>query len=93
MVYSLTYELKSPDKDYTALFNFLEQGEDFDCVHVMRDCWWIASSYKLNINELVSRIRDLMGSKDHFFITPLSANDINGWLPSTSWSFYTDNMQ
>lgn len=93
MIYSLTYELKSSDFDYSALFKFLDHGGDFNCIHVTRDCWWITPIEKMDIDFLVDKLRALMGPKDHFFVTALSSLDINGWLPSSSWTFYKDNIK
>ena len=91
MVYSLSYELKSTDKDYTQLFSFLEQGIGEGGIHVLRDSWWIFSKTDLEISSTCDAIRSKMGEKDHFFFTKLSDSDINGWLPSSTWNWFRDN--
>ena len=93
MIYSLTYELKSQDKDYTSLFIFLEHELGSGGLHVMRDCWWISSDIELEINELCDKIRTYIGDKDHFFITRLPEAEINGWLPSSSWDYFRKNIK
>lgn len=91
MVYSLSYELKSTDKDYTQLFSFLEHGIGEGGIHILRDSWWIFSQTELDINSTCDDIRSRMGEKDHFFFTKLSYSDINGWLPSSSWNWLSDH--
>lgn len=91
MVYSLSYELKSVEMDYTPLFTFLEHGIGEGGIHVLRDSWWIYSQTELNINETCDEIRKRMAEKDHFFFTKLSDKDINGWLPSSSWNWFADH--
>lgn len=91
MIYSLSYELKSTEKDYTSLFNYLEHSIGLGGIHVMRDTWWIASNTELGINDICNEIRQLIGEKDHFFFTKLSDKEINGWLPSSSWDFFRNN--
>lgn len=39
MIYQLSYELKTPEKDYTSLYTFLEKV--LGGIHVLRDTWWI----------------------------------------------------
>ena len=89
MVYSLSYELKSTEKDYTSLFNYLEHELGSGGIHVMRDTWWVASDNELDINATCDKIRSFMGEKDHFFFTKLSETAINGWLPSSSWDYFS----
>lgn len=91
MVYSLSYELQSTEKDYTPLFSYLEHGIGEGGIHILRDSWWIFSNEELDINATCDEIRGLMGEKDHFFFTKLSYDDINGWLPSSSWSGLSDH--
>lgn len=93
MVYSLSYELKSEEKDYTSLFNYLEHGIGQGGIHVMRDTWWIASDTELDIDAICGKIRTLIGEKDHFFLTRLSQSSINGWLPSSAWDYFSEYVK
>ena len=91
MVYSLSYELKSVDKDYTPLFSFLEHGIGQGGIHVLRDSWWIASETELDVNIICNQIRNYLGDKDHIFFARLSNVEINGWLPSSSWNWFNEH--
>ncbi len=93
MVYSLSYELKSTEMDYTPLFSFLEHGIGVGGIHVLRDSWWIFSKTEIDISKTCDDIRALMGEKDHFFFSKLSVNDINGWLPSTLWNSFRKHQE
>lgn len=92
MIYALTYELKSSDKDYAPLFNFLEHELGSRSIHVLRDSWWIASDKDIDITEAISSIRAHMGDKDHFYFSRLSESDIDGWLPTSAWDFFRKNI-
>lgn len=91
MVYSLSYELKSTEMDYTPLFTFLEHEIGEGGVHVLRDTWWICSQEDLDISNVCEEIRKRIAEKDHFFFVKISSKDINGWLPSTSWQWFGDH--
>lgn len=94
MIYSLSYELKSQEKDYTELFTYLEHGlGKGEGIHVLRDSWWIASEEEIDVDQECDEIRKRMGEKDHFFFSRLTDKDINGWLPSSSWNYYNENKQ
>ena len=93
MIYSLSYELKSTERDYTSLFNYLEHEIGSGSIHVMRDSWWIASDIELDINVICDQIREHIGEKDYFFFTKLSDSVINGWLPSSSWDYFSENTK
>ena len=93
MVYSLSYELKSAEKDDTSLLNYLEHEIGQGGIHVMRDSWWIASETELDISAICDQIRTHIGEKDHFFFTKLSDSAINGWLPSSSWNYFSEHIK
>ena len=92
MIYALTYELKSSDKDYASLFNFLEHGLGSRSIHVLRDSWWIVSETEFDISKVIELIRAHMGDKDHFYFSKLSDSDIDGWLPTSAWDFFRVNV-
>lgn len=50
MVYQLSYELKTPDKDYGPLYSYLENDLGTSAKHVLRDSWWIAVDQELDVN-------------------------------------------
>lgn len=87
MIYQLSYELKTPDKDYTGLYLFLEKEMGGVSIHVLRDTWWIKYDEEQDINSLCDKIKEQMGENDVFYLAVLSANDINGWLPSSNWKW------
>ena len=92
MMYSLSYELKTSDQDYSSLFAYLEhEVGSRPSIHVMRDSWWISSDEELDVNNVCEEIRKRIGEKDHFFLSKLSINAINGWLPSSSWDYFREN--
>jgi hypothetical protein len=87
MVCLVTYELKTPDWDYTPLYSYLENQMGKSAIHVLRDSWWVDVENNKDISSLADTIRNLMGEKDIFFIVDISKKPINGWLPSTSWTW------
>lgn len=88
MVFQLSYELKTPEKDYTELYSFLEKEIGSSAIHVLRDTWWIKYEGSLNLDEICDLIKDKMGQYDVFFVSIIENKaDINGWLASSNWKW------
>lgn len=90
MVYQVSYELRTQDKDYTGLYSFLEKDLGTSAIHVLRDTWWIDFSGK-NINDVCDDIRKHLGESDIFYLSQLNMQDINGWMPSTTWNWLKEH--
>ena len=89
MVYIVSYQLQTPDKDYSPLYKYVEHSIGDSAVHVLRDSWWIGTEKSIDVNEVANKIREYMGEHDSVFIAKLSTDTpINGWLPSTHWTWF-----
>lgn len=89
MIYILSYQLKTPDKDYTPLYKHIEEGIGSSAKHVLRDSWWIASGNELDVDDECLKVRKYLGDQDSVYMTKLDSRaPINGWLPSAFWDWY-----
>ena len=92
MIYILSYQLQTPDKDYAPLYKYIENSIGTSAVHVLRDSWWVASDHNLDVDEECEKVRKYLGEKDGVYMAELQVNaKINGWLPSNFWDWYRDN--
>lgn len=89
MIYQLSYELKTPEKDYTSLYTFLEKV--LGGIHVLRDTWWIKYEGEKSLDELCESIRKEMGENDVFFLSIITPDKINGWMASSNWAWLSKN--
>ena len=92
MIYQLSYELRTPGKDYTFLYAFLEKEVEGNAIHVLRDTWWIKYNGDKNVSELCEAIKKEMGEKDIFFLSEISGKEINGWMASSNWKWLNENV-
>ena len=90
MVYQVSYELRTQDKDYTELYDFLEKELGICAIHVLRDTWWVDIRDK-GINDICDKIRSHMGENDVFFVSLVSKDSTNGWLASSSWKWFNEH--
>ena len=91
MVYIVNYELRTADKDYTSLYNFLEHDFGRGSVHVLRDTWWVDLPDNQDVSSLADQIKSHLGEKDVFYIAKVFSGTIDGWLGRSTWDFYRDN--
>ena len=92
MIYQLSYELRTPGKDYTSLYAFLEKGVEGSAIHVLRDTWWIKYHGNKDVSELCEIIKKEMGEKEIFFLSELSEKEINGWMASSNWKWLKEGI-
>lgn len=91
MVFQILYELKTPEKDYSPLFTYLETGMGESGIHVLRDCWWVSNPHQEDVVEMCKEVRNYLGENDVFYITVVSPEQINGWLSSGSWNWFREH--
>lgn len=81
MVYQIIYELKTPEKDYSSLYTYLEKEMGESGIHVLRDCWWVANPrHSDDMQEMCKELRTYLGSSDIFYVSSLDDTALNGWL-------------
>jgi len=90
MIYSVTYELRTKDKDYSAFYSFLEKEMGDSSMHVLRDAWWVFSERQLNFVEVRERIKQFLSEQDLFYISELPKDRINGWMAMSAWNWYKE---
>ncbi len=94
MVYQVSYELRTPEKDYSSLFKFLEnevEGVKGEGIHVLRDVWWVKVNEPFDADVFGKKIKEHLESTDIFFFAQLTSNNINGWMPSSYWTWFNQN--
>lgn len=90
MIYAVTYELRTKDKDYSPFYSFLEKQMGDSAMHVLRDSWWIYSQEPMNVIEMRENIKQFLSEQDLFYISELSAGVLNGWMAVSVWDWYKE---
>lgn len=87
MIYQLSYELRTLEKDYSGLYEFIEQFANGNAIHVLRDTWWIDFDNSVSTDEFCKNLRIHMGENDVFFFSEVTTEKLNGWMPSQHWDW------
>ncbi len=88
MIYSISYELKSQDKDYNPLYSFFENELGDSSIHVLRDTWWIHTVEEQKIENICSKVKEYILEGDVFYVIEIHEVNINGWLAAPVWNWY-----
>jgi hypothetical protein len=91
MIYQISYELRTQDKDYSSLFSYIEHNVGKESKHVLRDVWWFSADSEIEVDKICDILHELMGEKDIFYVSKVPEQKVNGWLPSQHWEWYTQN--
>lgn len=87
MVYLITYDLKTPGKEYNTLYDEIKSiGENY---HPLESTWFVKSS--LSATNLSTKLRSVIDENDSLFVVKISKQDRQGWLPKTAWEWLKTN--
>lgn len=87
MIVLISYDLKSPDKNYESLYEAIKNCSS-TWWHYLDSMWLIKTS--LSTEEVFDRIHPSMDSNDLLLITEFSGK-YSGWLPSKAWEWIRNN--
>ena len=83
MLYLITYDLKSPGRDYSSLYNQIKSyGEWWHYI----DSTWIIKTDN-SIEEVSNSIRKMMDINECLLIVEITNCKRNGWLRKSAWDW------
>jgi hypothetical protein len=86
-VYSLTYDLKKPNRDYTGLYEELKNTTKW--WHYLESTWLLSTIE--TPNQIWDRIRGHIDQNDSILIIEVRHN-YSGWLPTEAWEWIDQNV-
>lgn len=90
MILLITYDLKTPGKDYTSLYESIKKcGSKW--WHYLESVWIVKT--ELSPNECFERLKENIDKNDYCFIVDITGKERQGWLPSKAWEWIRINDQ
>lgn len=86
-VYCVSYDLKKPHQDYSALFSELKASSSW--WHYLDSTWLIATLE--SADQLCDRLRKHMHADDNLLAIEVES-DYSGWLPEKAWQWIKNNV-
>lgn len=88
MLLLVTYDIKSPDKDYIPLYESIKNSSK-SWWHYMESIWIVKT--ELSPNEFFDRIKECLDTNDRCMVINITNCERQGWLPSKAWEWIKYN--
>ena len=87
MLYMISYDLKSPGRDYSSLYETIKSFGTW--WHYLESTWIIKTQQTVSqVNELV---RQRLDTNDYLIVVDITGKNCNGWLPQKAWDWIKEN--
>jgi len=86
-IYLITYDLKSPNRDYTNLYALIKDMGEWQ--HPL-DSVWLIKTWR-SASGIYDILRREKGEKDLLMVVKVELSDIQGWLSKSFWNWVNDN--
>ncbi len=83
MIYLITYDLKSPGKDYNTLYDTIKTAPYW--WHHLESTWIIQTEQ--SVTYWSEKIRNVIDQNDLFLIVDITEQPRQGWLKKTAWEW------
>lgn len=91
MLYLVSYDLKSADKNYDSLYKAIK-GLGSKWWHYLDSTWFVVSNYTIDQCSDILR-REIDGNDSIIILDVTNYNATDGWLPSKAWEWLRTNKQ
>lgn len=87
MIYLITYDLKTPGKDYNVLYDKIKSlGDNF---HPLESTWFVKSNS--SAESISTYLRTVMDTNDYVFVVEITKKQRQGWMSKTAWDWLRTN--
>ena len=83
MILLVSYDLKSPNKNYEDLYTTLKTAESW--WHYLESTWLLYTTD--NLDDWQKKIKNVIDDNDNFIVIDITRQPRNGWLPKKAWEW------
>jgi len=87
MLYMISYDLKMPGRDYSALYATIKGCGAW--WHYLGSTWIVKTSQ--TISDVATLLRSTIDQNDSIIIVDITGRTRDGWLPQKAWDWIRDN--
>lgn len=84
-LYIISYDLKTPGKDYNSLYDAIKQYGEWR--HPLESTWLVFTDSNANAISTNLRANGRMDDSDLLFVCQLNINDTQGWIDKSVWNW------
>lgn len=83
-LYSISYDLRQPGRNYEGLYSAIQDCGPF--FHALESTWFVKS--ELSANEIYEKLKDQKDTNDHILISEIeNTKNQQGWMMRTFWEW------
>lgn len=86
-VYSITYDLNAPGKDYKDLYEVIKSLGAW--AHYLESTWFVDSSY--SASEIRDKLKEVIDKNDSLFVAKVTT-DYSGWMHKEFWPWLEEHL-
>lgn len=83
MIYLITYDLKTPKRNYEGLYEAIKRASSW--WHYLESTWIVKTSE--SVSDFSRRLNEQLGENDRLLVVNITNADRNGWLPKKAWEW------
>ena len=89
MVYSVSYDLRKPGRNYDELYKVIKSAPSY--CHPLESLWFIRTNE--TVQTWSDRLRKQIDENDLLFVVDITGQAYSGWLPQSAWEWLKQNSQ
>jgi hypothetical protein len=89
MVYSISYDLKQPGRNYDDLYDAIKSAGDW--AHAMDSLWFIKTTESVDVWS--NRLRQVLDQNDWLFVVDITGQSRQGWMKKEVWDWLNKQTQ
>ena len=82
-IYSISYDLRQPNRDYTKLYEEIKKINNF--IHPLESNWFVKS--ELSANDIYNRLKPHIDNNDLLLVIKVDENNKQGWMVRSFWDW------
>lgn len=90
MVFQLSYDLKGPSADYSALYEKIKSIGEYKAI---LQSTWLISTPTHNAEAITDMLSPLVKQGDRFFVSQIEKGKYNGWHSRDTWEWIRKQLQ
>lgn len=87
MIYSISYDLKKPDRDYDDLYKTIKSAPGW--AFAMDSFWFIST--RESVESWSDKLRGVMDANDWLFVVDITRQPCQGWMNKDTWKWLEEN--
>ena len=92
MIYMISYDLKTVNKDYAALYEAIKACGDW--IHPLESLWVVDTlQRRLTADQITDVLRAFMSQEDTLLVCQIDHADRNGWMAKSAWQWLRTHEQ